>query len=291
MTIGNFDGVHRGHQTLFNRLHSLGANHGGVPVMAITFEPHPQRLLNPAKAPVRITNVRSKARWLSEHGVDAMFILRFTRELASLDPESFVRRILVDGLGVREVLIGGNFRFGVRGAGSCDDLQDLGEKFGFGVHCMTLFESSGGTVSSTRIRQGVADGDFALAAELLGRPFEIEGRVMGGKHRGKGLGFPTANLALANILHPPTGVYVVEGFVDEQWLPAVANVGRNPTFGDEGLHLEVHMLGPCGDLYRRVVRIRFLKRLRAEVKFKSVEALKSQIFQDVKAAQSFFATR
>ncbi|MBF0358921.1 MAG: bifunctional riboflavin kinase/FAD synthetase [Magnetococcales bacterium] len=289
VTIGNFDGVHIGHQTVFSQLASIGGECGGVPVMAITFEPHPQRLLNPTKAQKRITNVRGKSRWMSAHGVDAMFILRFNRELAALSPEDFVKSVLVDGLGVREVLVGCNFHFGSNGAGSFQDLQQLGNKFGFGVHSLQLFESSGDAVSSTRIRQAVSQGDFSLAKKLLGRPFEIEKRVMSGKRRGRGMGFPTANFALKGLLHPPTGVYVVEGWIDGKWLPAVANVGSNPTFGDEGLHLEVHMLAPCGDIYRRVVRIRFLKRLREEITFKDVEALKFQIAQDVEAAKAFFS--
>ncbi|MBF0382491.1 MAG: bifunctional riboflavin kinase/FAD synthetase [Magnetococcales bacterium] len=291
VTIGNFDGVHLGHQQLFYRLGAIGAEHGGAPVMAITFEPHPQRLLNPDKAPVRITNVRGKSRWMGIHGVDAMFILHFNRELAALDPQSFVKRILVDGLGVRQVLVGSNFRFGAKGVGSFQDLQLLGEKFGFGVHSESLFVANGDAVSSTRIRKAVGQGDFDLASDLLGRPFEIEKRVMGGKRRGRGLGFPTANFALDGLLHPPTGVYVVEGWIDDSWLPAVANIGHNPTFGDEGLHLEVHMLSNCGDIYRRVVRIRFLKRLREEVKFANVEALKTQIAKDVMAAKDYFAEK
>jgi riboflavin kinase / FMN adenylyltransferase len=291
VTIGNFDGVHLGHQTIFSRLHALGVVHGGAPVMAITFEPHPQRLLSPKKAPVRITNVRGKARWMEVNGVDAMFILRFNRALAALDPETFVRTILVEGLGVREVLVGGNFCFGVRGSGRFEDLQRLGEQFGFGVHSQELYGSVGGSVSSTRIREAVGGGDFSLAKDLLGRPFEIESRVIGGKHRGRGLGFPTANFALAGLLHPPTGVYVVEGWIDGKWLPAVANVGRNPTFGDEGLHLEVHLLAPCGDIYRKVVRVQFLQRLREEIKFRDVEALKLQIARDVVEAKAFFAQR
>lgn len=291
VTIGNFDGVHRGHQTLFARLQTLARDHGGAPVVAITFEPHPQKVLNPEKAPVRITNVRGKARWMAVHGVDAMFIIRFNHALAALSPEAFVQRYLVEGLGIKAVLIGGNFRFGVRGGGNCPFLDTLGREHGFAVHCQTLFETTGGTVSSTRVRQGVAKGDLSLAERLLGRPFEIEGRVIGGQHRGRGLGFPTANLVLAGLLHPPPGVYIVEGWIDDVWQPAVANIGRNPTFGDEGLHLEVHLLAPCGDIYRRVVRIRFWQRLREEKKFTDIEQLKQQITRDVEEAQRFFLRR
>ncbi|MBF0195318.1 MAG: bifunctional riboflavin kinase/FAD synthetase [Magnetococcales bacterium] len=291
VTIGNFDGVHLGHQQLFYRLGSLSLKYGGAPVMAITFEPHPQRLINPDRAPVRITNVRGKSRWMGVHGVDAMFILRFNRELAALEPESFVKQFLVDGIGIQQVLVGSNFRFGAKGAGSFIDLQQLGKKYNFGVHSEPLLVANGDAVSSTRVRNAVSQGDLKLASDLLGRPFEIEKRVMGGKRRGRGLGFPTANFALEGLLHPPTGVYIVEGRIDGSWLPAVANVGRNPTFGDEGLHLEVHMLSPCGDIYRRVVRVRFLKRVREEIKFADVEALKIQIGKDVEEAKAFFASR
>ncbi|MBF0590226.1 MAG: hypothetical protein HQL53_13980, partial [Magnetococcales bacterium] len=153
------------------------------------------------------------------------------------------------------------------------------------------FKLDGEVVSSTRIRQAIRGRDFDAAARRLGRPFEIEGRVNCGKRRGRGMGFPTANMTLSGLLHPPSGVYVVEGWVDGQWKPAVANVGHNPTFGDEGLHLETHLLAECGDIYRKVMRVRFLKFLRDEVKFPNIEALKSQIALDVVQAQDFFKQR
>ncbi|MBF0368213.1 MAG: riboflavin biosynthesis protein RibF [Magnetococcales bacterium] len=289
VTIGNFDGVHLGHQAIFARLRRLAAHHPGAPTLAVTFEPHPLRLLDPSKAPVRITGVRGKSRWMERHGVDAMFILQFNRTLAAMEAERFVRTILADGLDAREVLVGDNFRFGAGGKGHVPLLEELGIGFGFGVHKQSLHQVDGQPVSSTRIRQAVGEGDFATAERLLGRSFEIEGRVGRGQQRGKGLGFPTANLTLSGLLHPPPGVYVVEGRVDGGWLPGVANLGRNPTFGDVGLGLETHLLAPCGNLYRKVLRVRFRKRLRGEVRFSGPQALVEQISKDVAQAQAFFA--
>ncbi|MBF0188616.1 MAG: bifunctional riboflavin kinase/FAD synthetase [Magnetococcales bacterium] len=290
VTIGNFDGVHCGHQAIFAALQER-ARLDDLPTVAITFEPHPRRLIRPNNPPVRITGVRGKARWMERYGVDAMFILRFSRTLASLDAESFVRRYLVEDLGVRVVRVGYNFRFGARGTGDIATLSAFGKRWGFEVHEQPPHVLAGDTVSSTRIREAIHACEFATAEQLLGRPFEIEGRVGSGQKRGRGLGFPTANLGLSGLLHPPSGVYVVEGWIGGEWVPAVANVGTNPTFGDEGLHLEAHMLAPCGDLYRKVLRIRFLAHLRSEVRFSGPDALIAQITEDVNQAKCFFASR
>ncbi|OSM04342.1 bifunctional riboflavin kinase/FAD synthetase [Magnetofaba australis] len=287
VTIGNFDGVHRGHQSLFRHLRELAEPHD-APVMALTFEPHPRSVLTPDNPPPRITALRGKARWLDAYGLDAVMIMHFSRDLMKHDPEAFVREILVQGLGVKEVLVGRGFRFGARGAGGIAELQSLGAKYGFAAHDQELLDDDGAPVSSTRIRDAVIARDFVRAANLLGRPFEVEARVCGGQKRGRALGFPTANLNLHGLLHPPPGVYVVEGRIRGRWWPAVANVGRNPTFGDEGLHLEAHMLTECGDLYGRSLRVRFRKHLRDEVRFPNVEALKAQIAQDVATARKFF---
>lgn len=288
VTIGNFDGVHRGHQALFATLRPLAARHH-APALALTFEPHPRRLLMPGQAPARITGVRAKARWMADHGLDGMFVLQFTHALAALPPETFVENILVRGLGAREVLVGDHFRFGAGGRGNFDTLHALGEAHGFGVHQEPSFILDGERVSSTAVRRAVQSGDFAHAEALLGRPFELEARVQGGQQRGRGMGFPTANLPVGENLHPPPGVYVVAARVDGGWLPGVANLGINPTFGDEGFHLEVHLLVPCPDLYRRVMRVRFLHHLRPETRFPDVSALRQQIARDVEAAQAFFA--
>ncbi|MBF0620579.1 MAG: bifunctional riboflavin kinase/FAD synthetase [Magnetococcales bacterium] len=288
VTIGNFDGVHLGHQAVFKTLRRRAADLT-LPTVAITFEPHPRRLFQPDNAPPRITGVRGKARWMERAGIDAMYILRFSRDLASLSPEKFIETVLLKSLRARLVHVGYDFQFGMRGAGNIDTLKAMGLKYGYEAQEEPPFELQGDKVSSTLIRYAIQDADFETAQNLLGREFEIEGRVSSGQKRGRGLGFPTANLTLNGLLHPPSGVYIVEGWIDGQWLPAVANVGNNPTFGDADIHLEAHMLAPCGDLYRKVLRIRFRERIRAEIRFESPEALIAQIKQDVAQAKAFFS--
>ncbi|ABK44649.1 FMN adenylyltransferase [Magnetococcus marinus MC-1] len=287
LTIGNFDGVHRGHQRLFAQLHALGQLHQ-APTMAMTFEPHPRRVLRPEQPLDRITGVRGKARWMDQYGLDAMFICRFTRQLQTMPAEDFVRDLLAHGLGIREVVIGENFRFGSHGRGDFNTLANLGQRYGFGAHKAELLLEGGVNVSSTGVRQAIRQADFKAAEALLGRPFEIEGRVIAGMRRGRGLGFPTANVALYHLLYPPVGVYLVEAMVEGLWCPAIANIGSNPTFGDEGLHMEVHMLVPCSDLYHRNLRVKFHAFVRGEHKFPDVEALKAQIGADVAAAKTYF---
>nr|CRH04960.1 Riboflavin biosynthesis protein ribF [Includes: Riboflavin kinase; FMN adenylyltransferase] [Candidatus Magnetococcus massalia] len=287
VTIGNFDGVHRGHQSLFERLQQL-AQPLNAPTMAITFEPHPRRLLHPERPTPRITGVRGKARWMERAGLDGMFILHFTHQLQGLSAEGFVQQILVDGLQVQQILIGRNFRFGARGQGDFSTLEQMGQQHGFAVEASDLLQQDGGAISSTRVREAVSQCDFVKAKWLLGRHFEVEMRVSSGQKRGRGMGFPTANLPLRDRLHPPRGVYIVEGRVEGQWVPAVANIGINPTFGDEGLHMEVHMLSDCPDLYHRHLRVRFHAFVREEQKFASQEALIAQIGKDVAKAKQFF---
>ncbi|MBF0460498.1 MAG: bifunctional riboflavin kinase/FAD synthetase [Magnetococcales bacterium] len=291
VTIGNFDGVHLGHQALLQTLRQWAADLGGLPTLVVTFEPHPLKLLQHGEAPERITGMRSKARWIEHSGMDGLLVLRFTHQLAGLSPEQFVRSILVEGLAVRAILVGDNFRFGAGGQGDCTTLQTFGQQCGFAVCCQSLLRDDQQTVSSTRIREGVKAGRFAEVATLLGRDFEIEGRIAHGDGRGQTLGFPTANLALTDLLHPPPGVYIVEGWIRDRWLPAVANVGHNPTFGDHPLRLEVHLLADGGDFYHQVMRVRFLQRLRDERKFVDHHALKRQIEADVQQARDYFARR
>ncbi len=289
VVIGNFDGVHLGHQSLMQSLRQRATELGNLPTLVITFAPHPQKLLNPEQPPERITNIRGKARWIAEQQIDGMLVIHFNRQLANLSPEEFVQQILVDGLGIRAVLVGKNFRFGSCGQGHCSTLANLGQHHGFHVYCQSLLhDPSERTVSSTRIRELVKQCHFSEVIPLLGRPFEIEGRITHGHKRGHSLGFPTANLVLADLLHPPPGVYIVEGQVNQQWLPAVANLGFNPTFGDNRLRLEVHLLAQCGNLYRQLLRVRFLKRIRDEITFANSADLQRQISCDVQEAQRFF---
>ncbi|MGN7611170.1 riboflavin biosynthesis protein RibF [Magnetococcales bacterium HHB-1] len=290
-TIGNFDGIHQGHQALFQQLIKK-AQQQNAPALAITFEPHPVRILHPHRAPPRITSIRGKVRWMEKAGLDAMFILRFTKTLATFEPEHFIRKILVDTLAIRGILVGYDFRFGKQGQGNFDLLTRLGKQYDFTTAQFGPLYFDDQPFSSTRVRQAVQNGDFTRTEALLGRPFEIEGRVNTGFQRGRHLGFPTANLMLTGMLHPPAGVYVVEGYVDNRWLPGVANIGHNPTFGeDTDLNLETHFLEPCGEIYRRVLRIRFLKYLRREKKFPNPQSLQEQITRDVTSAKALFAQR
>ncbi|MEO5376640.1 MAG: riboflavin biosynthesis protein RibF [Magnetococcus sp. DMHC-6] len=288
VTIGNFDGVHLGHQALIHTLKELARLHLGAMVLAITFEPHPQQLLNPALAPLRISGLRGKTRWLALAGVDGVFILRFNKELAALTPENFVKHFLVQGLGIRELLVGENFRFGAGGRGNLALLDQIGQKEGFGVHISPLTKIAGEVVSSSRVRQVVANGELDLAQQLLGHPFEIEGRVVTGHGRGRDMGFPTANISLSGLLHPPSGVYIVEALIDHKWLPGVANLGHNPTFGADPLRFEAHLLADCGNIYRRIVRFRLCKWLRPEIKFADRKALCRQIDLDIAETRTFF---
>ncbi|HIJ84968.1 MAG: Riboflavin biosynthesis protein [Magnetococcales bacterium] len=288
VTIGNFDGVHRGHQTIFSHLQSLSRRHGDCPKVVITFEPHPRQFLAQERAMARITRLRAKVRRLEQVGVDGVFVLRFNRELAQLSAVDFVQRHLVAGLRVREVLVGENFRFGCGGEGNLETLRQLGEYHGFGVHGQPLMRVADTVISSSMIREAVVRGDLEQAGVMLGRSFEMEGRVVPGVRRGRILGFPTANIPVKNMLHPPMGVWIVQGWVDGHWCRGVANLGNNPTFGQGWVSLETHLLNFDADLYRRWLRVRFLKFIRPERKFPGVDALKERIAQDVSEAESFF---
>ncbi|MBF0284967.1 MAG: riboflavin biosynthesis protein RibF [Magnetococcales bacterium] len=301
VAVGSFDGVHLGHQALFTTVRAAAREMGG-PTLAMTFEPHPRRLLRPDDAPARITCVRGKARWMEHHGVDGLFIVRFTRELSRMTAEAFVRRYLSSsegGLAAKAVVVGWDFRFGAGGKGDPELLERLGREHGFRVvvEPAARMGEAGRVISSTWVREAVQTRDFALAERLMGHPFELEGRVIPGRQRGRSLGFPTANLDLGERLHPPPGVYAVLGRVGEdplgdeegEWLPGVANLGINPTFGHEGLHLEVHFLAPCETIYRRVLRLRFIAFLREEQRFPDPGALVRQITLDVQIAREILS--
>ncbi|MBF0140124.1 MAG: bifunctional riboflavin kinase/FAD synthetase [Magnetococcales bacterium] len=289
VTIGNFDGVHSGHQAIFARLELLSRQHRDAPRVVITFEPHPRQFLGTGERLARITTLRAKARQLRELGVDAVCVLRFNRELAMLPAATFVERYLVQGLGVCEVLVGENFRFGAGGAGNLETLRHLGDRYGFGVHGQPLERMGDTVISSSKIREAVQRGDMERAGTMLGRPFEMEGRVLPGAKRGRVLGFPTANIRVNNMLHPLKGVWVVQCRVAGRWMPGVANLGHNPTFGQSWVSLETHLFDYQGDLYRQWLRVKFLKYLRPEEKFASLDALKNQIAQDCQVALDHFS--
>ena len=282
--VGNFDGVHLGHQRILETLRQRAAPHGGT-VVVISFNPHPQRVLHPDTAPRLIATRRQKVAWLEEAGVDLMLELPFTRELSALTPEAFVDRILLRGLRVAEVHLGRNFRFGHDRVGDFETLEELGRRHGFTAMAVTGVRLDGRRISSSRVRTALGAGDVQLAAALLGREEELVGPVVPGDARGRILGFPTANVAVENELVPFTGVYATHLVVDDEPLPAVTNIGSRPTFPGAGAAVETHILDYEGDLYGHRVRLRFTRRLRDEQRFAGLPELKAQIALDVAAAR------
>lgn len=298
-TIGNFDGIHLGHQAVLGQL-AEKASELGLPAVVITFEPHPQEFLRPDAAPMRITGFREKMQTLRRYAVDHVLCLRFGRALADMPAREFVDRVLVDSLGVRCLVIGGDFRFGRRREGDVDLLRRQGEQAGFQVLPMRAFEIGGARVSSTRIRAALQQGDLAAAEKLLGRSYRLSGRVVAGDRRGRQIGFPTANVHLGrrsfmrSALHnaPLRGVFAVQVFgLEREPLPAIANIGVRPTVGGGECRLEAHILDFAADIYGRHVQVEFLARLRDEARFESLDALTQQIRRDEARAREFFEQR
>jgi len=288
-TIGNFDGVHLGHQGLIRRTVDAARAHG-VPAVVVTFHPHPLRFFTGKNQPPFITTPAQKARCIEALGVDALLTLPFDRTLASMPPETFVEQVLVDGLHVRELFIGYDYAFGRGRAGNYDVLRRLGEGFGFIVHQLPPVLVDGVIVSSTRIRDLLVAGDVWAARSLLGRFHCVEGTVVPGHRRGGALlGFPTANVLLTDELFPQTGVYCAWAQWDGLYHPAVLNIGFNPTFGGTVLSVEAHILDFSGDLYGRHLALHLVQRLRGERKFAGVDELRAQIARDVALARSVLA--
>ena len=287
-TIGNFDGVHRGHQAILARLRERAAELG-LPSCVVIFEPQPREFFCPDKAPPRLTRLREKLKLLDEQGVDLVLCLAFNRRLRELSAAEFVHATLVEGLGVRHLEVGDDFRFGCDRAGDFNFLLKAGAAEGFSVEAATTIEVDGERVSSTRLRQVLAAGDLQLAQTLLGRPFTITGRVMHGQKLGRQLGAPTANVQLKRRNTPLCGVFMVTTELDGRVEPGVANIGMRPTVKSDGNpHLEVHLLDYRGDLYGRVLSVTFHHKLRDEQRFASLEALKTAIDADIAAARDYW---
>ncbi|CAK9887479.1 MULTISPECIES: bifunctional riboflavin kinase/FAD synthetase [Pseudomonas] len=285
-TIGNFDGVHRGHQAILARLRER-AHELGVPSCVVIFEPQPREYFAPDTAPARLARLRDKVALLAAEGVDRVLCLAFNQRLSKLSAAEFVDTILVDGLGVKHLEVGDDFRFGCDRVGDFDFLEQAGILQGFTVEEAQTVELDGLRVSSTQVRDALANADFALAKHLLGRPFRICGRVLHGQKLARQLGTPTANIQLKRHRVPFTGVYLVSVDVDGKNWPGVANIGVRPTVsGDGKAHLEVHLLDFAGDLYGRRLTVEFHHKLREEQRFASLEALKSAIDADIAAARA-----
>jgi riboflavin kinase/FMN adenylyltransferase len=286
-TIGNFDGLHRGHRAIIDKVLERGRA-ASRPTLLITFEPHPLRVLAPERAPLRLTTPRQRTALFESTGIEFVLVLPFTVELAEVDAESFVRRHLAEGLGVREVYVGANFNFGRDREGNADLLVRLCAGLGIRAGTVPEIRSLGSPISSSRIRRAVLSGEVELARALLGRPYAIEGTVVRGAERGTALGFPTANLETPNELIPQDGVYVTEAVVGGAVHEAVTNIGTRPTFEGAPYAIETHLLDGPADLYERHLEVRFHARLRQELKFDGPATLVAQVRRDVEKAKEFF---
>ena len=288
-TIGNFDGVHRGHQAILKRLRERAAELQ-VPSCVVIFEPQPREYFDPKGAPARLTRLREKLELLEAEGVDLVLCLAFNRRLQELSASAFVNAVLIEGLGIRHLEVGDDFRFGCDRLGDFQFLCKAGLDNGFSVEAATTVELDGVRVSSTRVREALAGSDFGLAERLLGRTYGIAGRVLHGQKLGRQLGAPTANIQLKRRKVPLAGVYLVSARTEDgQALQGLANIGVRPTVqGDGRAHLEVHLLGFTGDLYDRRMSVYFHRKLRDEQRFASLEALKTAIDNDIAAARAYW---
>jgi riboflavin kinase/FMN adenylyltransferase len=280
LTIGNFDGVHQGHNRLIRVVTDRAAQHG-LTSLAVTFDPHPLRVIRGTSPPF-ITPTPQKLELLKAQGLDYVLCLEFTPQMAKLSPEDFVERYLVRALCCRHLVIGYDYTFGRGGAGNYDTLLEMGEKHGFVTERIEALTVNGEVVSSTRIRDLIQQGRVDEAKPLLGRHFQVEGTVIEGSRRGGPiLNVPTANLEISDELVPKPGVYAVLAEHGGVAHPGVANVGHNPTFNQQALSVEVHLFDFSGDLYGEHLRVAFVSRLRGEIRFSGVEELKQQIHRDI----------
>ena len=284
VALGNFDGVHRGHQVLLARAgeHAKALD---APLVTLTFEPHPRRFFVPDTAPFRLTMPPAKVRLLARYGVQAVLAQRFDAEFAALSADAFIDEVLLKGLGARHVVCGYDFTFGARRGGNVEMLRARGRQKGFGVTVLDPVMREGEIYSSTSIREALRAGWVSEAAELLGHPWEIEGMVELGDQRGRTIGFPTANVGLGEHLRPRFGVYAVRALIDGTWRDAVANLGRRPTFGKLQENFEVHLFDFSGDLYGKTLRVALVDFIRPEMKFAGLDQLKAQIAADGQAAR------
>jgi riboflavin kinase/FMN adenylyltransferase len=288
LALGNFDGVHRGHRKILDRLNRV-AGERGVTSVVMTFDPHPPRVVRPDKAPPLLMTTAQKLEAIATAGVQGAAIVRFTTELSRWDPETFVRNVLVDWLRVSEVWVGANFLFGHDRAGNFSMLRVLGARYGFKAEKIDPVRYKDFVVSSTRIRRLISEARVDEAGALLGHQYYVDGKIVQGEQRGRTIGFPTANLCTVNELLPPNGVYATTVTLDGVVLPSVTNIGVRPTVDDSGrVSIETHIFNFNRDLYGASVRVGFVQRLRDERAFDSLEALTVQIAADCGRARVLF---
>ena len=292
LTIGNFDGVHLGHQAMLATLKAR-AQAQGLKACVLTFEPHPLELFAPKTAPTRLTSLREKLELLAAHGVECVQVCRFNRAFASITAEDFIERILLEGMRMRWLLIGDDFRFGARRAGDFAMLRSASGAHGFGLEAMATVAHEGARVSSSAVRSALAAGELAAAEALLGRPYSISGRIVHGDHLGRQIGYPTANVQLRHNRPPLSGIFAVrctEATGEVRY--GAASLGVRPTVAQAGqARLEVHLFDFAGDLYGRHMRVDFLHKIRDEERFAGVDALKERIAEDCSVARAFLEAR
>ena len=288
VSIGNFDGVHRGHARIMQRLLDSARALGG-PAVVFTFDPHPVRLLRPELAPPPLTWTRRKADLLAELGVDAVVAYPTDRDLLELSPTEFFQRVVVEQLETRAMVEGPNFFFGKDRAGDVDQLGQLCDQADIQLEVVEPLQEGDGFISSSRVRQLIAGGDVAEAGQLLTRPYRIRGMVTHGAGRGKSMGFPTANVAAIDTLLPAHGVYAGRAYTAQGAATAAINLGPNPTFGDQSVKVEVHLIGTDESLYGLPLEVDFLSRMRDILPFDSVDQLRDQLARDVDRASSIVA--
>ncbi len=285
LTIGNFDGVHLGHQAVLNKL-SDKARQLNLPTVVMTFEPQPMELFLKDKAPARLTRLRDKFVQLDKLSIDRLLCVCFTKDFANWEAQRFIKELLVDKLGVKYLVVGDDFCFGRHRQGNFEMLQQAGKEYGFEVVNTDSFVLGEQRVSSTFIRQALSNDDLKRAHKLLGRSYSISGRVSHGRKLGRTIGFPTANLPLKRNVSPVNGVYVVQAVnLDGKQVGGVANIGNRPTVNGVRQQLEVHLFDYSGNLYGRQLEIALLHKLRDEIKFESFDALKQQIELDATSAR------
>lgn len=284
VTVGNFDGVHLGHSQVLAEVkgHALALS---GPAVAVTFEPHPRATLFPGEAPRRLCHLHERLELLGKAGMDEVLLLHFNHSLASWPPQKFVRHLYA-ALKFRHMHVGYDFAFGRDRAGHIDSLRDLGEEMAFTVSEASAFEMQAAVVSSSRIRSAIEAADFSLAEALLGRPYTISGHVGKGEQRGRKLGFPTANLDMKDLAHPPPGIYAVRAASGDQCWNGAAYLGFRPTFAGRTLILETHMLDGNPDLYKKRLTVTFVQRVREDRAFRNGEELSAQIARDCEAARN-----
>lgn len=292
LTIGNFDGVHVGHRYLMRQTSELAAS-GGWKASVLTFDPHPAYIVAPSKAPRLMTAIARRCELMQEDGIQQVLVLPFSAEIARLTPESFVEDLLVKRLGVKAVIVGEDFRFGARQAGTSELLQSMGARLGFQVRLIEPVLVRGERVSSSLVRSHIEQGDVTHAARLLSRPYSLDGAVVPGEGIGRRQTVPTLNLAPESEVLPASGVYVTctSNIATGRKWQSITNVGFRPTFNGQSLTIETFLLGPLDEPTPDRIRVSFLWRVRDERKFDSPEALKAQIFQDVARARAYFRHR